>query len=253
MAALPPITTVPAVGSTNEEVLAWGRAGAPHGVALRAERQLAGRGRRGHAWSSPSGNLYLSVLLRPPVAPTRLSGLAAACGLGAMCGLAATGVPDETSLKWPNDLLARGRKLAGILVEAARDDAGETFAVCGIGVNVASAPCELAAISLAELSPAAPSPAALADALRNGILERVDAWAAGLRALGEKDGPLAPVLDDYLAHLAWLGEPVVARSPAGDLLCTGRLATIDTWGRAVLETPAGTRFFSAEEASLRPA
>lgn len=252
MAPLPPITVVPTAGSTNEDVLAWGRAGAPHGAALRAERQVAGRGRRGHSWTSPAGNLYLSVLLRPPVAPERLAGLAAACGLGAVRGLAAAGLSDEVSLKWPNDLLARGRKLAGILVEAARDEAGETFAVCGIGVNAAHAPRELGAVSLAELDPTAPSPAALAEPLRDQIVSSVDAWARSVAALPKQDGPLAPILADYHAHLAWLGSKLVARTPAGDELCRGQLSGVDAWGRACLETPRGPRLFSAEEASLRP-
>ena len=71
------------VGSTNDEALSLGRAGAAHGLAVAARRQTAGRGRRGHAWDSPAGNLYLSVVLRPNVGPERLSGLAAVCGLGA--------------------------------------------------------------------------------------------------------------------------------------------------------------------------
>lgn len=102
------------VGSTNDEALALGRSGAPHGTAVAARNQTAGRGRRGHVWESPRGNLYLSVVLRPAVGPARLPGLAAACGLGALS------VSNEAQLKWPNDLMARGRKLAGILVEAAR-------------------------------------------------------------------------------------------------------------------------------------
>ncbi len=238
------------VGSTNDEALSLGRAGAAHGLAVAARRQTAGRGRRGHAWDSPAGNLYLSVVLRPNVGPERLSGLAAVCGLGALEALSALGATDVL-LKWPNDLLARGRKIGGILVEAARDSRGETFAACGIGVNVERAPRGLGATCLEELGVQVTLPA-LAQGLRARLCERCDAWAASIRALVEKDGPLTPVLDDYLAHLAWLGESVVALSPAGDALCAGRLATIDAWGRAVLETPYGTRAFSAEQASLRP-
>ena len=238
------------VGSTNDEALSLGRAGAAHGLAVAARRQTAGRGRRGHAWDSPAGNLYLSVVLRPNVGPERLSGLAAVCGLGALEALSALGATGVL-LKWPNDLLARGRKVSGILVEAARDTHGETFAACGIGVNVERAPRGLGATCLEELGVQV-ALLALAQGLRARLCERCDAWAASIRALVEKDGPLTPVLDDYLAHLAWLGESVVALSPTGDALCTGRLATIDAWGRAVLETPHGTRAFSAEQASLRP-
>ena len=172
------------VGSTNDHMRERAEKGAPHGSAVAARRQTAGRGRRGHVWESPAGNLYLSVLLRPEVSPSRLPGLAAACGLGVLDGLGALGVSNEAQLKWPNDVLAHGRKLAGILVEAGRDQAGGTFAVCGVGLNLESAPRALSAICLAELGTPA-SFSAAAEALRDAIAARVDAWsaAAGKRPL----------------------------------------------------------------------
>lgn len=231
------IRVVDEVGSTNDEALALGRAGAAHGSAIAARRQTAGRGRRGHAWESPEGNLYLSVVLRPAVSPARLPGLAAACGLGV------TDVLRGTQLKWPNDVLARGRKLAGILVETARDDAGRTFAVCGVGVNVGRAPRDLPAISLAELG-GAPSFSALAEALRGEVVRRVNAWAAA-----PGDRPLDGIREDYLARLAWLGNEV--RVLAGDgeaALSCGTFETVDPWGRAVVDGTA----YAAELSSLRP-
>ena len=232
------------IGSTNDEALAAGRAGAPHGWAVAARRQTAGRGRRGHVWESPAGNLYLSVLLRPDVAPSRLPGLAAACGLGVLDGLEALGVSNEALLKWPNDVLAHGRKLAGILVEAGRDEAGGTFAVCGVGLNLESAPRELSAICLAELG-VPKSFSAAAEALRDGVVERVDAWA---RADGIE--PLAGIRGDYLAHLAWRGEKVrVLGAETGAQLECGTFEDVDPWGRAVV----GGTAYAAEQASLRPA
>ncbi|MBE5023429.1 biotin--[acetyl-CoA-carboxylase] ligase [Olsenella sp. DSM 107455] len=231
------LTVLEETGSTNDDALGLGRAGAPHGTAVAARRQTAGRGRRGHVWESPAGNLYLSVVLRPAVAPTRLPGLAAVCGLGA------ADVLREARLKWPNDLLARGRKLAGALVEAARDDAGDTFAVCGIGVNVVSAPRDLGAISLAELGEA-PSFSPLAKSLRDAVVGRVDAWAAA-----GGDRPLDGVRDDYLSRLAWLGEKVrVLAAEDGSELARGTFETVDPWGRAVVDGIA----YAAEQASLRP-
>lgn len=231
-------------GSTNDDALSLGRAGATHGSAVAARQQSAGRGRRGHAWESPRGNLYLSVVLRPQVAPTRLPGLAAACGLGALDALATLGLANEAQLKWPNDVLARGRKLAGILVEATRDESGETFAVCGIGVNVERAPRGVGAVYLAELGDA-PGFSALAEALRDGIVGRVDAWAA---AAGER--PLDGIRADYVRHLAWRGEQVRALAAAdGAELARGTLEDIDPWGRAVVDGTA----YAAELVSLRPA
>lgn len=223
--------------STNDDALALGRAGACHGRAVAARLQTAGRGRRGHVWASPVGNLYLSVVLRPRVASSRLPGLAAACGLGV------TDVLNEAQLKWPNDVLAQGRKLAGILVEAARDDAGEAFAVCGVGVNVGRAPRELDAVCLAELGDAR-SFSPLAEELRAAIVARVDAWAAA-----PGDRPLDGIRDDYLARLAWLGEKVrVLAAADGAEVARGVFETVDPWGRAVVDGAA----WAAEQASLRP-
>lgn len=232
-----PLTMLDQVGSTNDEALSLGRAGAAHGTAVAARRQSAGRGRRGHVWESPEGNLYLSVVLRPEVTPARVMGLAAACGLGV------TDVLRGASLKWPNDVLARGRKLAGILVETARDRDDRLFAVCGVGVNVRRAPRGLGAISLAELGEVPDLPE-LAEALRDGIAERVSAWAAA-----RGDWPLDGIRDDYLARLAWLGEEVrVLANDGKTLLACGTLETVDPWGRAVVEGVA----YAAELSSLRP-
>ena len=232
------------VGSTNDVVRGFAEKGGAHGAAVAARRQTAGRGQRGHVWESPVGNLYLSILLRPEVAPSRLPGLAAACGLGVLDGLEALGVSNEVQLKWPNDLLARERKLGGILVEAGRADAGNAFAVCGIGINLEISPRNLGAICLAELGDA-PSFSALAEALRDGVVERVDAWA---RADGIE--PLAGIRGDYLAHLAWRGEKVrVLGAETGAQLECGTFEDVDPWGRAVV----GGTSYAAEQASLRPA
>lgn len=231
------------VGSTNDLVLELGRSGAPHGAAVAARRQTAGRGRRGHGWASPEGNLYLSVLLRPSVAPSRLPGLAAACGLGVLEAVSALHPLNEPQLKWPNDLLANGRKLAGVLVETSRDAGGTTFAVCGVGLNVESAPRDLQATCLRELGCRAQAPE-LAESLRQHIVERVDAWA-GLDAVE----PLSGIREDYLALLAWRGEKVQVLSPTGERLATGTLEDVDPWGRAVVDDEV----FASELASLRPA
>ena len=239
---LPPLQILEEVGSTNDEARALGLAEAPSGAAVAARRQTAGRGRRGHTWASPEGNLYLSVLLRPAVPPSKLPGLAAACGLGVLDALDGFGVSNAPQLKWPNDVLARERKLAGILVEAGRDEAGETFAVCGVGVNIERAPADLEAICLADLG-AAPSFSALAEALRDGIVARTDTWAA---AGGIE--PLAGIRHNYLARLAWLGERVRVLAADDTPLACGSFETVDPWGRAVVDGIA----YASERASLRP-
>ena len=137
------LTIVDVTGSTNDDLLEAGKQGAPHGTGLAARAQTAGRGRRGHKWDSTAGNLLLSIVLRPCVNPAKYSGLAAVSGLAVLEALEKQGLANEIGLKWPNDLVARGRKLGGILVEAARDNEGKPFAVCGIGVNVNYTPQEV--------------------------------------------------------------------------------------------------------------
>lgn len=123
-------------GSTNDEALSRARDGAPEGTLVTARRQSAGRGRRGRQWASPPGNLHLSLILRPS------EGVAAAAAIGFAAALAARdaivgSLPAGTpvTLKWPNDVLARGAKAAGLLIEAAED-----AMVLGVGINVVAHP-----------------------------------------------------------------------------------------------------------------
>ena len=251
------LTIVDVTGSTNDDLLEAGKQGAPHGTGLAARAQTAGRGRRGHKWDSTAGNLLLSIVLRPRVDPAKYSGLAAVSGLAVLEALEKQGLANEIGLKWPNDLVARGHKLGGILVEAARDNEGKPFAVCGIGVNVNYVPSEvpdggLAAIGLSGLNESVPSVDTLLDEVYRVVMGSVDAWTEQLNALEEDAGPLAPVHDDYIAHLNWIGERVIARSPAGVELARGIFRTVDDFGRACIETEEGLHAFHFEEASLRP-
>lgn len=252
------LTIVDVTGSTNDDLLEAGKQGAPHGTGLAARAQTAGRGRRGHKWDSTVGNLLLSIVLRPCVNPAKFSGLAAVSGLAVLEALEKQGLANEIRLKWPNDLVARGRKLGGILVKAARDNEGKPFAVCGIGVNVNYTPQEvpdggLAAIGLSDLNESVPTVNMLLDEVYHAVIDAVDAWAERLNAMEEDGGPLAPVHGEYVTHLNWIGEHVIARSPAGDELARGIFKTVDGFGRACIETEGGLRSFHFEEASLRPA
>jgi BirA family biotin operon repressor/biotin-[acetyl-CoA-carboxylase] ligase len=123
-------------GSTNSDAVAAARAGAPHGSVFFTDEQTAGRGRGDHAWHSAAGQgLYVSVILRLPVASARLPLLPLAAGLAAADAIrAASGL--TVDLRWPNDLLIGQRKTGGILVETQTDSGGLAFAVAGIGINV---------------------------------------------------------------------------------------------------------------------
>ena len=181
------LTVVDVTGSTNDDLLEAGKQGAPHDTGLAARAQTAGRGRRGHKWDSTAGNLLLSIVLRPCVNPAKYSGLAAVSGLAVLEALEKQGLANEIGLKWPNDLVARGRKLGGILVEAARDNEGKPFAVCGIGVNVNYTPQEvpdggLAAIGLSDLNESVPAVDMLLDEVYHAVIDAVDTWAERLNA-----------------------------------------------------------------------
>jgi BirA family biotin operon repressor/biotin-[acetyl-CoA-carboxylase] ligase len=126
----------PVTGSTNNDAMAAARTGAPHGSVFFADEQTAGRGRGDHAWhSAPGEGLYVSVLLRPDLAPAYLplmplaAGLAAADAIHSITGL-------DVDLRWPNDLLLGPHKTGGILVEAQSESNAVAFVVIGIGINV---------------------------------------------------------------------------------------------------------------------
>ncbi|RDV38226.1 biotin--[acetyl-CoA-carboxylase] ligase [Bradymonadaceae bacterium TMQ3] len=137
----PPIVVHAEVGSTNDEALTALRQGAAHGSAVVAEQQLAGRGRREdrgerRVWYSPANaNVYLSVVLRPKLDPSRVSGITLACGVEIARALRALGAGD-VQLKWPNDLYIGDRKLGGILSEAATGAGGLEGVVVGVGINI---------------------------------------------------------------------------------------------------------------------
>jgi BirA family biotin operon repressor/biotin-[acetyl-CoA-carboxylase] ligase len=229
--------------STNAEALRRAVGGERGPTWILAREQTAGRGRRGRAWASPQGAFSASLLLRPPTAPeAALRSFTAAL---ALLDAAATFVPAaRLSLKWPNDVLLDGRKLAGILLESQATPDAAVALVIGVGVNLdlppdASALEEgaLAPISLAAAAPEAPpGPEAFLDALAPAF----HAWEKRLVAEG-----FAPVREAWLARAARLGEPVTARLPGREV--TGLFETIDPTGALVLATPEGRVTLPAAE------
>jgi BirA family transcriptional regulator, biotin operon repressor / biotin---[acetyl-CoA-carboxylase] ligase len=122
--------------STNRIALELGHAGEPEGAIVLAEEQTAGRGRAGHAWHSErAAGIYVTLLLRPKLAPVQAPLLTMMAGLSAHTAVeAVTGLPVD--LKWPNDLMIRGKKAGGILTEMHADPGMIRFVVVGIGLNV---------------------------------------------------------------------------------------------------------------------
>jgi BirA family transcriptional regulator, biotin operon repressor / biotin---[acetyl-CoA-carboxylase] ligase len=206
--AHPPIETYDALDSTNAEARRRAEAGEAGPVWITARRQSAGRGRRGRNWSTGEGNLAATLLMtsaKPPGEAAQISFVAAL----AVADLAEACLgPGAATLKWPNDLLARGEKAAGILVESgARADGGLWLAV-GIGVNLASAPADLPATAFAEHMARAPAPGEALEILAQAFERRRQVW--------EAQG-FAPIAAAWTERAHGLGQPCVARLLAEDL------------------------------------
>jgi len=124
------------VGSTNQVAKDLAEQGAPHGAAVLAEGQTSGRGRLGRGWLSPAGKgIWLSLVLRPRVAPWQLPQLSLLAAVGVASAIKEiTGL--EVGIKWPNDILSRGKKLCGILTEMRAEVEITQYVILGIGLNV---------------------------------------------------------------------------------------------------------------------
>lgn len=139
------LVSLESVDSTNEEakrLAAKGEEEAPDGTLIWAKEQTAGHGRRGRPWSSPPGNLYCSLILRPEVTAQKASELSFVAALALFDALGTVGEPGhQVFCKWPNDILLNERKVAGILLEAeTAGDGNPEWIVLGLGVNVAVFP-----------------------------------------------------------------------------------------------------------------
>lgn len=212
-----------------------------------AERQTAGRGRRGRPWASPlAAHVYLSLSRRFEGGLAALQGLSLAVGVAAADALHALGY-GAVGLKWPNDLLAHGRKLGGVLVEIGGEAGGPLRVVVGLGLNVAMpAPaartidqpwCDLAA-----LSTAAPSRQSVCVALLDALLPMLPRF--------ERDG-LAPFLAGWARHDLLAGRPVVLQ--LGDRRIEGVALGVAADGALRLRDANGEHAYHAGEASLRAA
>jgi BirA family biotin operon repressor/biotin-[acetyl-CoA-carboxylase] ligase len=130
-----------ALGSTSDDCIRRAKAGEPEGLAILALRQTAGRGSRGRQWQAPAGNLNLSILLRPKLPMAQFSVFPLLAGIAVADAVSAF-LPADIApvLKWPNDVLLGGAKLAGILIDAAPNTDASGWLVIGIGINLAAAP-----------------------------------------------------------------------------------------------------------------
>lgn len=214
------------VGSTNDEAARLADSGAPEGTVVWSREQTGGRGRRGRRWSSPVGNLYTSTILRPDCTAAR------AAEIGFVAALAvADMVPAgrETRVKWPNDVLVDGGKVAGILLESAVGDGGRVLhVVAGIGVNVGFAP------QLPDMR----YPGAAVGGTVETALGKLAAALARRVAEWRRSG-FQVVRSEWLAQAGPLGAVVDVR--LGEGLVRGGFAGLDHEGALLLDTADGRR------------
>lgn len=255
------VTVRAETGSTNSDLLAAARDGAPEGTVLAAEVQTAGRGRLDRRWiCPPRAALSFSVLLRPDGVPAvargwipLLAGVAVAAGLRTQAGL-------DARLKWPNDVLVGGAKIAGILAEQAGD-----AIVLGIGINVTTRRDELPVphATSVVLAGAAPDREQLLVAVLGELETWYRRWVAAVAAgppvldrtvldrtvldrsvLAGPGGDPAGLRAEYLRLSATVGQQVRVSMPGGKLV-TGRAGDVDATGRLVVGTASGPVAVSA--------
>ena len=236
------------IDSTNREARDRAKGGAGEGTVILADSQSCGKGRLGRSWESPPGaNLYFSIILKPPICPsdapqiTLLAGVAVARALSGVSGL-------KCLIKWPNDILLRGKKLAGILAEMEGEGSRVGFIILGIGVNLnwrrEDFPANLGvtATSLHAESGKEISRAAAAAGLFRELEKEYTAFI--------REG-FTPRLKDEWNRLSWInGKEVTLSLPEGEI--SGRALGLDTDGALLLLDGKGkTRRFIAGDVSLR--
>lgn len=239
-----------AIGSTNTEAMQAAMRGDSDRIWYAALQQTVGRGRRGRAWESPHGNLAASLMIVPDVDPSALGSLGFVAGVALNNALkrilpdallhtgldgadAAAGQAEKRiALKWPNDVLAEGKKLAGILLEAQKRSDGKTAIVVGFGVNVVAAPRGLPypASSLRELGASANAETVF-EALAESWVEAYTLWNNGIG--------LPAILALWRENAAGLGAAVAVQRNAD--VVRGVFETIDDAGRLIVRDSEGQR------------
>jgi BirA family biotin operon repressor/biotin-[acetyl-CoA-carboxylase] ligase len=232
------------IDSTNEEARRLAQAGEAGPIWISAGRQTAGRGRRGRSWDSPTGNLAATLMLRPGKSASQCAQLSFVAAIAACDMLAGFAPGTEMRVKWPNDVLADRRKIAGILLESA-SSGGEppNWLAIGIGANLASHPegLDYAATSLAALVTSPPTPEDALLHLAASFARWYEVW--------RREG-FAAIRDAWLARAAGLGSRIRARLTHEE--ASGVFEGIDESGALLLREsservrriPAGEIFFT---------
>ncbi|HEX9243620.1 MAG TPA: biotin--[acetyl-CoA-carboxylase] ligase [Anaeromyxobacter sp.] len=233
--------------STNDRAKELADEGAEHGEVVVAEAQTSGRGRRGRTWVSPARkNLYFSVVLRPDLPPARAPELTLVASVAVSEALRQAGV--DARIKWPNDLLASGKKIAGILTELAADPDRVEWVVLGVGVNLNARAEDFPADVRGEatsilLERGQPAPRALFAA---ACFTALEGWLDR-----HAEGGFAAIREAWRERSATLGREVSVRLDDREIV--GTAEDLDETGALLVRTPAGLeRILSGEVRLLRP-
>jgi len=219
------------IDSTNEEARRLAVAGEKGPVWLRADRQTAGRGRRGRAWESPIGNLAATLLIAPGKPASECAQLSFVTAIAAADAASSFAPSADIKVKWPNDILANAKKLSGILLESASGgDGALVYLAIGIGMNLAHFPpdTEFPATSLAAIGASVPSPSAALGQLAAHFAKWYDIWMTS---------GFAPIQDAWLARAAGLGTRIRARLTHEET--SGVFEGIDETGALILREGQG--------------
>ncbi len=227
------VASFDAIDSTNEEARRRAAVGERGPLWICAKRQTAGRGRRGREWESPEGNLMATLLIAPGVTPPEAARLSFVAALAVHDLVASYATRSAVKVKWPNDVLIDGKKVAGILLESSGDAGVDVlpWVAIGIGVNLMHAPtaAQYPATFVGAHGPT-PSPAEALAALAEAWETRFRTW----RVSG-----FAAIRDAWLGVAAGLGQAIEVRLPGETL--TGRFETLMPDGALSLLLPSGAR------------
>lgn len=233
------------VKSTNDLAAHMAEQGAPEGTVVTAEQQTLGRGRLGRTWYSSEGaGIYLSIILRPKFTPDKAPGLSLMTAL-ALADTLSHRCPDEVCIKWPNDLLIAGCKVAGILTELSAERGKINHVVVGVGINVNQRaedfPQELRAIATS-LRRVTKKPSSRAELLCEFLYRFEREYAKYI------ESGLSSSRKRLKNYSALLGHQVKLLSPSQEL--EGKAVDIDTDGALVLECRGSRVRISAGEVSV---
>ncbi|MDF1526052.1 MAG: biotin--[acetyl-CoA-carboxylase] ligase [bacterium] len=216
--------------STNDHLVKMAEEGAPEWTIVIADRQASGRGRRRRDWWSPEGNLHMSILLRPEVSPRQLLRLPLIASLSFLSAMGGSGA--SLTVKWPNDILLNGRKMAGILTESRSEGDKVLWVIVGFGVNMIRKGAEIPVglrdrIAFVGDLEEDPEPGELAVRIARGM----KAWVGGMKGEGWKNA-----MEEWTRH-AIFNIPYIFRDGLREM--EGISVRLDKSGGLVMKTADG--------------